>query len=248
MSSFSTARLVVVVALVVAGSALVGYCQTSNAQGWWNNDTVIKKLDLPDKTVQALREKQYETQETVVELHGQVRAAQLKLRQLLEQEKPDRAEIDKTIEKISDLQTQIHKARVHHLLYAREQLTPEQQQKIKKMLKSRIQRGVRKASARSANLAGPARDRIRRQDRECILQGWDQPQRIRDRMNWPQRGRQQPGWNAQRPFAARGPQRAAGNFGRYSQFNAPSARMSAAFQAPIVPEEAPRPPQASEVE
>ncbi len=190
MFNFSTAKLIVVATLVVAGSALIGCWQTSSAQGWWDDDAAIKKLDLSDKTVQALRDKRCETQQKVAEMQGQSRAARLKLRGLLEQEKSDKAEVDKTIEKIYDLQTQIHKTRVHHLLFAKDQLTPEQRQKIKKVLKRRIRGQVGQASARTGQLYEPVPDRMYRRDRERMPQRRGQSQRLRDQTCEPQWQRQ----------------------------------------------------------
>ncbi len=236
MFNFSTAKLIVVITLVVAGSALIGCWQTSSAQGWWGDDAVIKKVDLPDKTVQALRDKRYETQQEVAELHGQLRAARLKLRELMEQEKSDKAEVDKTIEKIYDLQTQIHKTRVHHLLFAKDQLTPEQRQKIKQVLKRRIRAKVSKARSRRADLYEPVRDRMHRRDRGQVFQRLNQQQRMRDRMSEPQLERQRPVRRAaQRSFEARGPQYRTGDAGRYSRFNTPFPRVRTAPQAPIGP-------------
>ena len=236
MFNFSTAKLIAVITLVVAGSALIGCWQTSSAQGWWDDDAVIKKVDLPDKTVQELRDKRYETQQKVAELHGQLRAARLKLRELMEQEKSDRAEVDKTIEKIYDLQTQIHKTRVHHLLFAKDQLSPEQRQKIKKVLKRRIRAKVSKARSRRADLYEPVRDRMHRRDRGQVFQRLNQQQRMRDRMCEPQWERQRPVRRAaQRSFESRGPQYRTGHAGRYSRFDAPFPRVPTAPQAPIGP-------------
>lgn len=236
MFNFSTAKLIAVITLIVAGSALIGCWQTSSAQGWWGDDAVIKKVDLPDKTVQALRDKRYETQQEVAELHGQLRAARLKLRELMEQEKSDKAEVDETIEKIYDLQTQIHKTRIHHLLFAKDQLTPEQRQKIKKVLKRRIRAKVSKARSRRADLYEPVRDRMHRRDRGRVLQRRGQSQRLRDQTCEPQWQRQRPVRGAaQSPFAARGPQYRTGHAGGYSQFDAPFPRVPTAPQAPIGP-------------
>lgn len=232
MFNFSTAKLIVVATLVVAGSALIGCWQTSSAQGWWDDDAVIKKLELSDKTVQALKGKRYETQQKVAELHGQLRAARLKLRELLEQEKSDKAEVDRTIENIYDLQTQTHKTRVHHLLFAKDQLTPEQQQKIKKVLKRRIRGQVGQASARTGQLYEPVRDRMHRRDRGRVLQRLDRQKRMRDQTCEPQWQRQRPVRGAaQSPFAARGPQYRTGHAGRYSRFDAPFPRVPTAPQA-----------------
>ncbi len=232
MFNFSTAKLIVVITLVVAGSALIGCWQTSSAQGWWGDDAVIKKLDLPDKTVQELRDKRYETQQEVAELHGQLRAARLKLRGILEQEKSDKAEVDKTIDKIYDLQTQMHKTRVHHLLFAKYQLSPEQQQKIKKVLKRRIRGQVSKARTRQADLYEPVRDRMHRRDRGQVSQRLNQQQRMRDRSCEPQWERQRPVRRAaQRSFEARGPQYRTGYAGRYSRFDAPFPRVPTAPKA-----------------
>jgi len=232
MFNFSTAKLIVVATLVVAGSALIGCWQTSSAQGWWDDDAVIKKLELSDKTVQALKGKRYETQQKVSELHGQLRAARLMLRELLEQEKSDKAEVDRTIENIYDLQTQIHKTRVHHLLFAKDQLTPEQQQKIKKVLKRRIRGQIGQASARTGQLYEPVRDRMNRRDRGHVLQRFDRQQRMRDQTCEPQWQRQRPVRGAaQSPFAARDPQYRTGHAGRYSRFDAPFPRVPTAPKA-----------------
>lgn len=230
MFNFSTAKLIVVTTLIFAGSALIGCWQTSSAQGWWDDDAVSKKLDLSDKTVQTLKGKRYETQQKVAELHGQLRAARLKLREIMEQEKSDKAEVDRTIEKIYDLQTQIHKARVHHLLFAEDQLTPEQRQKIKKVLKRRIRGQVGQASARTGQLYEPVRDRMNRRDRGRVLQRRGQSQRLRDQTCEPQWQRQRPvrGAAQQSPFAARGQQYRTGHAGRYSRFDAPFPRVPTA--------------------
>jgi Spy/CpxP family protein refolding chaperone len=236
MSNFSTAKRTVVIALVVAGIALIGSLQTSSAQGWWSDEAALKKLDLSEETVQALKDKRYKTQQETAELRGQLRAAQLKLQEILGQEKPDKGEVDKAIEKISDLQTRIKKARVHHMLFAKEQLTPEQRQKIKQTLKSRIRSRVGQASAGRGYAYEPNRNRIVRQDRERAVPRSDRQQLGRDRMYGPQRERLRDAWDTQSAFADRRPQYQPRYSGRSSTFDRPFRRGPNAPQGPVVEE------------
>jgi Spy/CpxP family protein refolding chaperone len=215
MFMFSRPQYMVAIALAVAGLVLIGSWQTSAAQGWQYNESVIKKLELSSKTAKALKDKRYETQEKVAELHGQLRAARLKFREIMEQEKADKAEVDKAIEKIADLQMQIQKTRVHYLLFVENHLTPEQRQKVKTMVKRTLRAKASEVPARLRGSYGPVRDRMHRRDGERVVQGWDYPQRTRDRLSWSQRETEWPSRDIQAPFAPRVAQRGPAQFGRY---------------------------------
>lgn len=248
MFKFSKPTFMVAITLAIAGIVLIGSCRTSTAQGWWYDESVIKKLELSDETVKALKDKRYETQQKVSELHGQLRAARLKLRELLEQEKADKAEVNKAIEKIADLQTQIHKTRVHHLLFAKDQLTPEQRQKIKTIVKRKIRAKTSEVPARLRSYSGPVRDRIHRRDGDCVLQGWDYPQRTRDRLSWPERDRVRAPGDVRAPFAPRGQQLRPGQFGRYYGSDIQFRGGPAGPRAPGAPRDLGIPPQELDAE
>ncbi|MGH7898735.1 MAG: Spy/CpxP family protein refolding chaperone [Candidatus Binatia bacterium] len=67
------------------------------------------------------------------ENRAKLREAHQALRTLLEQDSPDRSAIDRQVEKLGEMKTEAHKAKLHTLLAVRAELTREQREKLKSM-------------------------------------------------------------------------------------------------------------------
>ena len=81
----------------------------------------------------------------MIELRYQQEQAQLDLEQALEEPKPDRARIFALIERVEDLEVQVHKNRLGLLLDIRALMTPEQWRKLEDLQKKRRARRQERA-------------------------------------------------------------------------------------------------------
>jgi Spy/CpxP family protein refolding chaperone len=59
----------------------------------------------------------------------------MELHELMAAEKPDRAQIDKKLEQLSEVQLAARKAAIEQRLAMREMITPEQRQKMQEMFR-----------------------------------------------------------------------------------------------------------------
>ena len=92
---------------------------------------LVRELDLSSEQrgkIADLREKQARN---AIRIRADLGNARLDLARLMRADKPDRAAIGRTIEKLGELRTEMQKSRVNTMLDVRALLTPEQQQKLR---------------------------------------------------------------------------------------------------------------------
>jgi len=92
---------------------------------------LLRELDLSSEQrgkIADLREKQARN---AIRIRAELENARLDLARLMRADKTDRAAIDRTIEKVGQLRTEMQKSRVNTKLDVRALLTPEQQQQLR---------------------------------------------------------------------------------------------------------------------
>jgi Spy/CpxP family protein refolding chaperone len=87
-------------------------------------------IDLTDAQKEAFQKSRTETEKLVQPLRNQLGEARAHQKTLTTAEKPDMEAINKNIEKMGDLQTEIEKIQTKHRLEMRAQLTEEQRLKM----------------------------------------------------------------------------------------------------------------------
>lgn len=122
------------------------------------------QLDLSDAQREKMRELHADHRRQAIQRRADLEVARLDLRELIRGERPQRAAIDAQIDKLSRLQAEQHKARVHTMLEARAVLTPAQQQQLREQRQQRpgLKSGPGKQSdRRDRRPSGPG---VRRND------------------------------------------------------------------------------------
>ena len=97
----------------------------------------MKALNLSDAQKQALKQSMLAMQKEIKPLRNELGEALAHQKTLVSADSPDMKAIDKNLDKIGDLRTEMSKVRVKYQLEMRAQLTPEQQIKFD-MLKERM--------------------------------------------------------------------------------------------------------------
>ncbi len=119
----------VVLAIVLSTAAFpqprerLGRAQGQRAQA----PMLMDDLKLTAQQEQQLQKLRLEKQKKQIQIYSQIRVLQLDMKGQFQEEKPDRAAIDKIQKNISDLQYQAKQARTDHWFAVLSILTPEQQ-------------------------------------------------------------------------------------------------------------------------
>jgi len=119
-------------------------------------------LNLSDEQQRTIRPMRYELEKMLISVREQTGLAKLELRQLLDAENPDKADIANSLGKISQLDLQRKTLRLNHWFEVRKVLTPDQREKWNRMMQMRIG-GGRSGFRDARREMGPPRDeRMRR--------------------------------------------------------------------------------------
>lgn len=117
---------------------------------------LLERLDLSDAQREKMRAIHERTQRSQIQARADLQIATLDLRQLMHADRPDRAAIDRQIDKVAQMRAAQHKAHAGALLEARALLTPEQQKKLHE-LQADPHRGPRPRGDDSRDLEKPKR-------------------------------------------------------------------------------------------
>lgn len=104
------------------------------------NEQVVEKLGLTPDQVTALRERADTAEKTLIKLRAEVELAEVEVRRLLRDEKPDRAAVMKAVEAAGAAQLALRKAIIEERLAFREIAGPEAARKAHQMVKRNMQR------------------------------------------------------------------------------------------------------------
>jgi hypothetical protein len=94
-------------------------------------------LRLADPQVERLRQIVVETEKANVKTRAEIEVRSIELREALRADKPDRDEILKQVQEISDLRRETMKHNVEAILAAKTVLSPEQQRRLFSLLENR---------------------------------------------------------------------------------------------------------------
>jgi hypothetical protein len=106
-----------------------------------DSDRVRTYLGLEDPQVERLRQIVLATEKANAKARAEIEVRGIELREALRADKPDRDEILKRVQEISDLRGGMMKHNVEAILAAKTVLSPEQQRKILFLIESRDQGG-----------------------------------------------------------------------------------------------------------
>lgn len=94
---------------------------------------LLEKLDLTAAQREKMRAIHGRTRREDIQSRADLQIAVLDLRELMHAERPDRAAIDRQIDKVAQMRAARHKVHAGALLEARALLTPEQQRKLREL-------------------------------------------------------------------------------------------------------------------
>ena len=101
------------------------------------SDRIRIYLGLADPQVERLRQIAVETEKANVKTRAEIEVRSIELREALRADKPDRDEILKQVQEISDLRREMMKHNVEAILAAKAVLSPEQQRRVFSLLENR---------------------------------------------------------------------------------------------------------------
>jgi len=100
------------------------------------SDRIRTYLRLADPQVERLRQIAVETEKANVKTRAEIEVRSIELREALRADKPDRDEIMKRVQEISDLRREMMKHNVEAILAAKAVLSPEQQRRVFSLLEN----------------------------------------------------------------------------------------------------------------
>jgi formate dehydrogenase maturation protein FdhE len=101
------------------------------------SDRIRAYLGLADPQVERLRQIVVEAEKANVKTRAEIEVRSIELREALRADKPDRDEILKQVQEISDLRREMMKHQVEAILAAKAVLSPEQQKRLFSLLENR---------------------------------------------------------------------------------------------------------------
>lgn len=107
---------------------------------WWRNEQIIKEIGLTDEQQKTLEKNFFEHLEKAIDLKAKVEKEELKLRELLDQDKLNEKEILNQVDKLLDARKGMEKARAELFLKVRMILQPDQWNKIKMKFQNKMKR------------------------------------------------------------------------------------------------------------
>lgn len=105
---------------------------------------IADELGLTDEQINSIRDIQYNSRKTEIELRADLKISRLELRHQMAQDKPDQKEISNLIDKIGETQKKLLKQEVDRKLAMKGILSPEQLEKFIRKRGSGGRRGWKK--------------------------------------------------------------------------------------------------------
>jgi Spy/CpxP family protein refolding chaperone len=106
-----------------------------------DSDRIRTYLRLEDSQVARLRQIALEAEKANVKIRAEIEVGSIELREALRADKPDRDEILKKVQEISDLRGEMMKHSVQAILAAKAVLSPEQQRRLFFLIENRYEGG-----------------------------------------------------------------------------------------------------------
>jgi Spy/CpxP family protein refolding chaperone len=120
-----------------------------------------EQLNLATNQVEALKKIHFDTRKQMIALNAEMELAAVKQAELMTAGTPDEAAILKAVEDTGAIRTKIAKMRVQQVLAAKRILTPEQQTKLKELVRERVRERRNDTNERGPRgpMGGPAATR-----------------------------------------------------------------------------------------
>jgi len=100
-------------------------------------DAVGAELGLDAATLKKIKDLSFAANKEAIDVRAELERAHLDLRQMMDETNPDAKKVMKQVEIVGAAETKLRKNRVQLMLSVRELLTPEQRQKLRKILAER---------------------------------------------------------------------------------------------------------------
>ena len=100
---------------------------------------MVWRLDLTKEQKENIINKENSVEKEILPLKQSIRDQRKELDALLSADKPDNSKINRLIDSISKNMTEIQRKQIFFMLWIRQQLTPEQKEKLLSLIKSRQQ-------------------------------------------------------------------------------------------------------------
>lgn len=102
-----------------------------------NNPQIRQQLGISDQEATQLEQQVTGFLKSMVQDRANLDIQRIDLQSLLAAENPDRSAVDDQLQKVSDAQLQLRKSAVNFALTVKQEITPEQRQKIREFLRQR---------------------------------------------------------------------------------------------------------------
>jgi Spy/CpxP family protein refolding chaperone len=111
------------------GKMAPGQRADKGGQGFMK-DKIAKEIGLTQQQKEAFLKKEQQLEKEILGLRQDNQKMRLWMRQELKKDSPDKGAVNRTIEKIGGNNTNIQKKRTEYIIWMRNQLTPEQREKL----------------------------------------------------------------------------------------------------------------------
>jgi periplasmic protein CpxP/Spy len=103
---------------------------------WWNNPTVVEKLQLTDDQRKAMDGILQQHREQLIDLRANLEKAELALEPLMRDEQPNESAAFQQIDKVAQARAELEKANARFLFALRSKLTPDQWKQVQEFRSS----------------------------------------------------------------------------------------------------------------
>ncbi|MGH9788081.1 MAG: Spy/CpxP family protein refolding chaperone [Candidatus Acidiferrales bacterium] len=130
---------------------------------------MAEELGLTEEQQTKLRALHFETAKSGLQAHTNLALRRLELEELLEQDEPNQAELDKRIKALTDAQGAAFRQRIEHRMAFRRVLTPEQRTKLRSTMREHMRHRMmrfREGGERRMRMRGPEMGPFERREPE----------------------------------------------------------------------------------
>lgn len=151
--------LILLVAVNVSALLTFAYHRWVKPKGEWQAASpaspicIEKHLSLSGEQEKCVRDIRFSFDQETEGIHAQIQEKRIALIEEMKKDVPDMASVDKLIEEISQLQTEIQKKAVLNLFKEKQVLTPEQKEKFLQMFEDHVCSREKKARRDSPGAA-----------------------------------------------------------------------------------------------
>ncbi len=136
-------KLIAILSILIIG-LIIGSVAFANAQRGPRNSKMrpdvlfllerhSDEIGLTEEQESEIKAVHFDSQKEVIGLKAELEIAELELRQLMDEDEPDEAEVYRKIDGMGTLKTEIHKKRIANKLAVKSILSEEQEEKLKKI-------------------------------------------------------------------------------------------------------------------